>query len=315
MNKKIINNPYSKELSFRQNFERKAIRYFFRINSYFVALILIIVFAFILNEGLKLLEHLELTKLFSSSISGENNFEWFPTSENVRYSIIPLLLGTFLTAVPAVIISTFCGVSLGIYLAEFANVRLREILKPTIELFSGIPTVIVGFFMLAVGSVLFEDIFNPENRLNAFVAALGLSFIATPLIASLTEEALTRIPRGIRMGSYALGATKWQTFRYATFPAAIGGISSAVILGFCRAIGETMIVLMVSGNAASISGDLFRSVRTMTATIGAEMGEVAYQSEHYYVLFFIGILLFSFTFIMNLIAQIITKKLKRNGSR
>ncbi|MFA8341909.1 MAG: phosphate ABC transporter permease subunit PstC [Rhodothermaceae bacterium] len=307
MNKNSVTNPYAKEMTFRQSFERKAIRYFFRINSYIVALILIVMFLFILNEGLKILEHIEFSKIFAFE-----NGEWFPTSENVRYSIIPLLTGTLLTSVPAVIISTICGVITGIYLSEFAGGRLREILKPAIEMFTGIPTVVVGFFMLALGSVLFEDLFSPENRLNAFVAALGLSFIVIPLIASLTEEALSRIPKEIRMGSYALGATKWQTLKYVTFPAAIGGISSGIIIGFCRAIGETMIVLMVSGNAASISANLLKSARTMTATIGAEMGEVSYQSEHYYALFFIGILLFSLSFILNIAAQILTKKFSKS---
>lgn len=311
MNSNVKNSPYAKELTFRQKLERNSVRWFFKINSYFVALILIIVFLFILNEGLKVLGHIKITSFFSETSDGK--FEWFPTSVNVRYSIVPLIFGTLITSIPAVIISTVCGITVGIYLSEFANVKLREIIKPAFELFSGVPTVVVGFFMLAVGSVLFEDVFNPENRLNAFIASIGLSFIVIPIIASLTEEALSQIPKEIRMGSYALGASKWQTLKYVTFPAAIGGISSGIIIGFCRAIGETMIVLMVSGNAALVSGDLFRSVRTMTATIGAEMGEVVYQSEHYYALFFIGILLFTITFILNLVAQYLTKKIRKSN--
>ena len=304
--------PYAKKLTFRKNFERKFIRNFFKINSYFVALILLVVFLFVLNEGLKVLGHIELPSFFSETSPGK--FEWFPTAENERYSIIPLLAGTFLTTITAVIISTFFGIIVGIYISEFANNKLREILKPAIELFAGVPTVVVGFFMLSVGAIIFEGLFEPENRLNAFVAALGLSFITVPLIATLTEDALSNIPKEIRMGSYALGASKWQTFIYVTLPAAWQGITSSVIIGFCRAMGETMIVLMVSGNAASISGNLMKSVRTMTATVGAEMGEVVYQSEHYYALFFIGILLFSFTFVLNIIAQFLSKKVNRyNG--
>ena len=303
------NNPYAKKLTFRRNFERKFIRFFFKVNSYIVALVLLVVFLFVLNEGLKVLGHIELPGFFSETSPGK--FEWFPTAENERYSIIPLLFGTFFTTVTAVIISTFFGVVAGIYLSEFANNKLREILKPAIELFAGVPTVVVGFFMLSVGAIVFEGVFEPENRLNAFVAALGLSFITIPLIATLTEEALSNIPKEIRTGSYALGASKWQTLIYVTMPAAWQGISASVIIGFCRAMGETMIVLMVSGNAASISGDLMKSVRTMTATIGAEMGEVVYQSEHYYALFFIGILLFTITFILNIIAQFLSKKINR----
>lgn len=317
MSQNIQNNPYAKSLTFRQKFGRNSTKYFFRLNSYLVALILLIVFLFILNESLKVFEHIEFSRFFISSENntGASKYEWFPTADNERYSIVPLFWGSLLTTIPAVIISTFLGVVVGIFLAEFSSTTTRLILKPTIELFSGIPTVVIGFFMLAVGSTLFQDLFNTENRLNAFAASLGLSLIIIPLIASLTEEAFSRIPKEIRMGSFALGATKWQTLRYVTFPAAAGGVSSGIIIGFCRAIGETMIVLMVTGNAATISTNLFRSVRTLTATIGAEMGEVTYQSEHYYALFFIGILLFSTTFVLNILAQFLTNKLKRNEFR
>ena len=169
----------------------------------------------------------------------------------------------------------------------------------------------LGFFMLVVGATFFQDLLDPPNRLNAFLAALGLSFVIIPIIASLTEDALRSIPNQVRMASYGLGATKWQTIKRVILPASISGVSASVILGFGRAIGETMIVLMAAGNAANLTTNIFRSVRTMTATIAAEMGEVSHQSDHYYALFFIGIILFTITFILNLIAEIIINRMRK----
>ena len=241
-------------------------------------------------------------------------FEWYPTSTEPRYSLIPLILGTLLTAIPATIISTIFGVAAGIYLSEVANPKWKEFLKPLIELFAGIPTVVLGFIMLVIGASFFNDLLNPANRLNAFVAAVGLSFVIIPVIASLTEDALHSIPNDLRMASYGLGATKWQTISRVILPAAFSGVSASIILGFGRAIGETMIVLMAAGNAANITSNIFLSVRTMTATIAAEMGEVSQGSDHYYSLFFIGIVLFTITFILNLIAEMIINKMRKKNT-
>ncbi len=246
--------------------------------------------------------------------SVEKVFEWYPTSEEPRYSLIPLLIGTFLTAFPATVISTLLGVGAGIYLSEVANPKLKEFLKPMIELFAGIPTVVLGFIMLVIGASFFNDLLNPANRLNAFVAAIGLSFVIIPIIASLTEDALHSIPNELRMASYGLGATKWQTISKVILPAAFSGVSASIILGFGRAIGETMIVLMCAGNAANITSNIFLSVRTMTATIAAEMGEVSQGSDHYFSLFFIGIVLFTFTFFLNLIAEIIINRMRKKNT-
>ena len=183
-----------------------------------------------------------------------------------------------------------------------------------IELFAGIPTVVLGFIMLVVGASFFNDLLNPANRLNAFVASIGLSFVIIPIIASLTEDALHSIPNDLRMASYGLGATKWQTISKVILPAAFSGVSASIILGFGRAIGETMIVLMCAGNAANLTTNIFLSVRTMTATIAAEMGEVSQGSDHYYALFFIGIVLFTITFFLNLIAEIIINKMRKKNT-
>ncbi|MBZ0181912.1 MAG: phosphate ABC transporter permease subunit PstC [Melioribacteraceae bacterium] len=306
---------YSKKLSSKFLLKEKLIKYFFALNGFVAVLFILLIFGFLINTGFEGFNHINLSDYFfsKSNINGisQYNFEWYPTSENSRFSIIPLLAGTLLTAIPAVLISTLIGIIIGIYLAEAASPRTRELLKPIIEIFAGVPTVVIGFFMLVVGATILNDLFFPVNRLNAFLASLGLSFIVIPIIASLTEDSISAVPRELRMASYALGANRWQTIIKVVLPASVRGISAAVILGFGRAIGETMIVLMASGNAAVITVDVFRSVRSMTATIAAELGEVSQSSPHYFALFFIGLFLFSLTFILNLIAEIFLSKMRK----
>lgn len=314
---KNIASPYSKKISAKAQFREKIIKYFFVINGFAALMIMLLIFLFLLKEGYHAFEQISLTDfIYKEKLIGGSQtkiYEWYPTSDEPRFSIIPLLVGTLLTAVPATIISTIFGIAVGIYLSEIASIKLREFLKPIIELFAGIPTVVIGFFMLAVGATIFSDLFNPDNRLNSFLAAFGLSFIIIPVIASLTEDAIRSVPNDLRMGSYALGATRWQTIRKVIVPTAVSGLTAGIILGFGRALGETMIVLMASGNAAELTFDLFRSVRTMTATIAAELGEVSSGSNHYFALFFVGVVLFSFTFILNLIAEIILNRKRKNN--
>ncbi len=291
------------------------IKYFLRLNAFAASFFILLIFYFLLRESYEAFKVIGIERFFwqsngSADASGKL-FEWYPTSDNPRYSIIPLLAGSLLTAFPAVAISTIFGVIIGVFMSEVISNKFREILKPVIEMFAGIPTVVLGFFMLAVGAEIVRELFGPFTRLNAFLASVGLSFIVIPIIASLTEDALRSIPREVRMASYALGATRWQTISRIVLPAAVNGISAGIILGFGRAIGETMIVLMASGNAAIITIDIFSSVRTITATIAAEMGEVSQHSAHYFALFFIGVFLFSATFILNLIADIIFSRLKK----
>lgn len=310
-----VSSPFAKKISKRTRIKEAVIKYFFLINSTTALIFIALIFIFLFKEGIKSLDHIGLMDfVYQEKVTetgSETVYQWYPTSENPRYSLIPLILGTLLTSIPATIISTIFGIGAGIYLAEIARGKTKEILKPVIELFAGIPTVVLGFFMLVVGATFFQDLLDPPNRLNAFLAALGLSFVIIPIIASLTEDALRSIPDEVRMASYGIGATKWQTIKRVILPAAVSGVSASVILGFGRAIGETMIVLMAAGNAANLTTNIFRSVRTMTATIAAEMGEVSHQSDHYYALFFIGIILFTITFILNLIAEIIINKMRK----
>lgn len=310
---------YAKKIRRGTRTREALIKFFFAVNGIMALVFIILIFIFLFKEGFRALEHiglLDFIYLDRPEFDGTINrvYEWYPTSEEPRYSLIPLILGTLLTAIPATIISTLFGVAAGIYLSEIANPKLKEFLKPLIELFAGIPTVVLGLLMLVVGATFFDDLLHPPNRLNAFVGALGLSFVIVPVIASLTEDALHSIPNELRMASYGLGATKWQTITRVILPAAFSGVSASIILGFGRAIGETMIVLMATGNAANITTNIFKSVRTMTATIAAEMGEVSQGSDHYFSLFFIGIVLFTITFILNLIAEIIINRMRKKNN-
>lgn len=316
---KAANSKYAKKIRKSTRIKEGFIKFFFAVNGAMALVFIILIFVFLFKEGFKALEHIGLIDfifLDRPEFDGTVNrvYEWYPTSEEPRYSLMPLLLGTLLTALPATIISTIFGVAAGVYLSEIANPKFKEFLKPLIELFAGIPTVVLGFIMLVIGASFFNELLHPANRLNAFIAALGLSFVIIPVIASLTEDALHSIPNELRMASYGLGATKWQTITRVILPAAFSGVSASIILGFGRAIGETMIVLMASGNAANITTSIFNSVRTMTATIAAEMGEVSQGSDHYYALFFIGIVLFTITFFLNLIAEVIINKMRKKNT-
>ncbi|MBU1096927.1 MAG: phosphate ABC transporter permease subunit PstC [Ignavibacteriae bacterium HGW-Ignavibacteriae-2] len=300
----------------KKNFIEKSFEYFLKINGIIAGALILFIFLFMINEAVQVLnyitpENLLYIKLDNKSAGDIFSFDWSPTSNPPKYSILPLLLGSFLTAIPACLISAFLGLILGVYLSEIASAFSRNLIKPVIEVFTGIPTVVVGFITLVVAANFIQDVFGTVSRLNALLAAFGLSTIVIPIIASLTDDALRSIPEDIRMASYALGASKWQTISTVLIPTAINGISASVLIGFSRAIGETMIVLMVSGNAAVISVDLFGSVRTISATIAAELGQVSINSQHYYALFFIGFLLFVFTLLINLLAELMLDKMKR----
>ncbi len=310
--------PYAKKISTSIRVKEKLIEYFFAANGAVALIFIILIFIFLFKEGILAIDNIGLSNfIYFDKLQPdgmvEQVYEWYPTSSQERYSLIPLIVGTLMTAIPSTVISTIFGIAAGVYLSEIASAKSRELLKPVIELFASIPTVVLGFLLLVVGATLFDDLFSPPNRLNAFIASLGLAFVIIPIIASMTEDALRSIPNDLRFASYGLGATKWQTISKVILPAAFSGVSASIILGFGRAIGETMIVLMAAGNAANITSNLFLSVRTMTATIAAEMGEVSQGSDHYYALFFIGIILFTITFFLNLLAEIIVNRMRKKN--
>lgn len=244
--------------------------------------------------------HEVLPTLFSTN--------WQPISDSPKYGIIPLLIGTLKTTLIAMVIAVPIGVLAAIYTSCFSPIWFKELIKPVVELLAGFPSVVIGFFALFVLAGFLQSLTGAESRLNALVAGVAMSLTAIPIIFTISEDALSAVPKSIQEASYGLGATKWETAFYITFPTAYPGIFAAIILGFGRTIGETLIVLMASGNAAISSWTLTDSARTLTATIGAEMAEVVFGDPHYNVLFLIGTALFLFALILNSIAEFYIKE-------
>lgn len=228
---------------------------------------------------------------------------WMPVSDNPRFGLWPLFLGTLKVTLIALLFAAPVSILAAIYTSVFAKPGIREIIKPVIELLAGFPSVVIGFFALMVLATVFQNIFGYASRLNSFVGGIAMGLAAIPIIYTLTEDALTAVPKTYTEASLGLGASRRQTAFNVILPAAVPGIFAAVVLGIGRIFGETMIALMATGNAAMISINPFDSVRTLSATIGAEMAEVVFGDTHYSVLFFIGSLLFIFTFALNALAE------------
>ncbi len=239
---------------------------------------------------------------------------WFPTAEPaVQLGVLPLILGTLLVSFFAILIALPVGLATAIYMAEIADERLRKILKPVIELLAGIPSVVYGFFGLIVIVPMIHDFFNLPVGETALAGSIVLAIMALPTIITVTEDAIRNTPRSMKEASLALGANHWQTIRRVIIPYSISGISAAAILGIGRAIGETMAVLMVTGNAAVMPHSLLQPVRTIPATIAAELGEAQSGGVHYKALFALGCILFLMTMVINIWVQSISKKRKSNG--
>ncbi|MEI7491489.1 MAG: phosphate ABC transporter permease subunit PstC [Bacteroidota bacterium] len=233
--------------------------------------------------------------------------EWYPVSENPRYGLFPLLIGTFKVTLIAMLFAAPIAILAALFSSCFAPPWLREWIKPAIELLAGFPSVVIGFFALMVMATVLQNLFGYQTRLNSFVGGIAMALAAIPIIFTITEDALTAIPVTFTEASLALGATKWQTAVFVILPAATPGIFAAVLLGVGRVFGETMIALMATGNAALSGLNPFESVRTLAATIGAEMAEVVFGDMHYGILFLIGSLLFIFNFSINAIAEFYVK--------
>ena len=265
----------------------------------FSAIILVVlIFFFLFREGSPAFWSVSPSNLFGT--------RWYPTFG--LYGTLPLILGSLLVTVGAVIIALPLGVATAIFVGEVAPDWLREVLKPLIEVLAGIPSVVLGFLGMVALSPLVREYLHAPTGLTAFTGAVMLAYMSLPTIVSVAEDAMDAVPKSYRDAAYALGATHWQTIWRVVLPAARSGVIVAVMLGVGRAIGETMTVMMVTGNAARMPLEwnaLFMPVRTMTATIAAEMGEVAQGSTHYHVLFAVGILLFVVTFIINAVASIV----------
>lgn len=266
---------------------------------FFVALI----FLFLLKEGLALFKTISLGKFLLGH-------KWYPISEPAQLGILPLILGSLLVTLGAAVISIPIGVASAIYIAEVAPLKLKEILKAGIELLAAIPSVVLGFIGLVTLVPLVKNLFHLPTGLTALSGSIMLAFMAMPTIVSIAEDALYSIPKTYKEGALALGATRWQAIWRVMLPAASSGILAAVMLGLGRVIGETMAVMMITGNAAVIPTSILQPVRTLTATIAAEMGEAVVGSEHYFALFAIGIVLFVISFVINVTADIFLHKRK-----
>ncbi len=240
--------------------------------------------------------------------------EWYPTYEPPSFGIFPLIIGSLIVTFMATIIAVPLGVLAAIYISEIAPASIKEILKSVIELLAGLPSVVLGFFGMVIIAPWLQETFDLPTGLNIINASVLLAIMAIPTISSISEDALYSVPREFKEASYALGATKFETITQVIVPSALSGISTAVMLGMARAIGETMVVLMVAGGAAAIPGSIFDSVRPMPASIAAEMGEAPFRSAHYQALFAIGIVLFFLTLVFNLIADYVSHKFRQVGS-
>jgi phosphate transport system permease protein len=279
---------------------------------------ILLILVFVGKEALPLLTSSEVQRevsfgsLFAPVRQGaEAMYTWQPVSEVPKYNVLPLIVGSLKVTLVALLLAVPLSVGAAVYVSEYARPRVREIVKPAIELLAGVPSVVVGFFALVVLATWVQDTFGTEHRLNALVAGMGLSFAICPIIFSVSEDALRAVPGSYREAALAMGSTRAQTVLRVVLPAAGPGIAASFVLGFGRAIGETMIVVIASGNAALLDPSLGRSARTITATIAQELGEVVVGSPHYDVLFALGAILFIATFVLNFVGERIVHGMRR----
>jgi phosphate transport system permease protein len=289
----------------RQLKDRWVQRFFFCIATASIT-ILLMISLFLFMEGLPIFKKVGVFDFVFGKL-------WYPTSDPPEFGIFPLIIGSLAVTTVSAVMSIPLGVLTAIYLAEIASAKVREIVKPVVELLAALPSVVIGFFGMVIVAPFLQDLLDIPTGLNLFNAALMLAFMSIPTICSISEDAIFSVPMALKEASLALGATQWETIIRVILPASISGISTAVILGMSRAIGETMVVLMVAGGAAMIPTSVFDPVRPMPASIAAEMAEAPFRGDHYYALFATGIVLFIFTFIFNLIADHIAHKYRQVG--
>jgi phosphate transport system permease protein len=266
----------------------------------FVALI----FFFLLREGVALFKTVSLGDFLSGRF-------WYPISDPPKLGILPLILGSLLVTAGAILLAVPLGISAAFYVAEIAPRRLRDILKSIIEILAAIPSVVLGFIGMVTLVPFIKKVFGLPTGLNALSGSIMLAFMALPTIISISEDAINAVPREYKEGALALGATHWQTLYRVVIHGALPGIIAAAMLGIGRVFGETMAVMMVTGNAAVVPKSILKPVRTLTATIAAEMGEAVRGSDHFYALFAIGIVLFVISFAINFTADLFLRRGRR----
>ena len=279
-----------------------------RVCGYSAIIFVVVIFFFLMREGLPALFEVRLRDLFST--------RWYPIE--AYYGILPLITGSLIVTLGAMLIAIPFGVATAVFISEVAPRWVREVLKPLVELLGGLPSVVLGFLGILVLSPNLRILLDLPTGLTALAGALLLGGIAVPTIVSIAEDALDTVPLSYREGAWAMGATRWQTIWRVTLPAARSGVLTAIMLGIGRTIGETMAVMMVTGNAPVVAlklGSIVSPVRTMTATIASEMGEVASGSVHYHVLFFIGLVLFLISLVVNIAASSVIFHQKKRAER
>jgi phosphate transport system permease protein len=291
-----------------------------RVAAYSAVAAILLIFVFVAKEALPLFYDKEIrAEVTPSKMWFAQQWEhydrpehiWQPVSDIAKYALWPLIIGTLKVVIVAMLVAVPLAIGSALYVSQYAPQRVREVIKPLVEFLAGIPSVVLGFFALIVMASWFQDYLGLESRLNAIVAGVALSFSIIPVIFTISEEAFGAVPRSYIEASTALGAARWQTVVRVLIPASSPGLAAAVALGLGRAVGETMIVLMASGNAAILSGRFDDSVRTLSATIAAELAEVVFGGAHYTVLFYLGTLLFITTFVINLAGEQAIQRMKR----
>jgi phosphate transport system permease protein len=283
----------------------RLIEYFFFFHGLLAVVVLAGIFSLLFIEGFPAIRTLGLKSFLFSS-------RWDPTSPvRESYGILSMITSTLMVTLGALVIAVPIGIAAAAYIADVAKPRVREVVKPVIEILAGIPSVVVGFLGIIVIGPMISKIFGTSNGLNAINGSILLAIMSLPTIISISEDAILAVPQDYKNASLALGADRWQTLVRVTIPAALSGIIASVMLGMGRAIGETMTVLMATGNAPAMPHHFLDSVRTMTSTIAIEMGETVQGGTHYQSLFVIGIILFVMTFIVNLISDLILQKYQK----
>ncbi|MDR2772554.1 MAG: phosphate ABC transporter permease subunit PstC [Elusimicrobiota bacterium] len=283
------------------SFKERAIKFIFSCLAFSCLLFLLAIVVILFWQGAPLFSYMDFSQFFFGK-------SWYPTSQPPEFGIFPLISGSLIVTLGAMVVCVPLGIGSALYIYELSGPNSKKILKPIVEILGSIPSIVFGFFALTIAAPAIQQFFNIPTGLCALTASIILGIMAIPTITSISEDALSFVPNSFREASYALGANKFQTLFKVTIPAAASGISTSVILGMSRIVGETMTVLMVSGGAAVITSSFFSPVRPMTATIAAEMGEAAFGSLHYQALFAIALVLFMTTLVFNVIAERISQK-------
>lgn len=291
----------------KRAFREKCIKTFFLVSACASILVLTLIMVFLFMEGIPIFKTVSVTDFLFGR-------DWYPTSDPPDFGILPLIVASLSVTFVSSLMAIPLGVMTAIYLAEICSRRMRNILKPIVELLAALPSVVIGFFGMVIVAPFLQNFFDLDTGLNLFNASVMLAFMSIPTICSVSEDAIYSVPSELKEASLGLGATHWQTIAKVILPASLSGISTAVILGMSRAIGETMVVLMIAGGAALIPISIFDPVRPMPASIAAEMAEAPFQSDHYHALFATGMVLFIFTLFFNMIAEHIAHKHKQTGA-